>query len=109
MTGQSLVILDAKGNRKPMNKTGRNTKMTEKCNCDKDEKQIRLILVIYEIAINSEALWGTDKDANSKTQDAGEVSETWQLLRIQGRERVRQKEVYEKLVACKMKLVTMMV
>lgn len=32
--------------------------------------------MIYETAINSEAWWGTDKDANSKTQDAGEAGET---------------------------------
>lgn len=41
-----------------MNEKGRNTKMTEKCNCDKDEKQTWLISVIDGIVINSEAQWG---------------------------------------------------
>lgn len=76
-----------------MNKMARNTKMTEKCNCDKDEKQTWLISVFDGIAINSEAQWGSCKDANSRMQDAGEAGETWWLLRIQGWEKVRQKRV----------------
>lgn len=59
-----LVILDMKGKRKPPNKIGRNTKMTEKCNCDKDEKQTWLISGTDGIAINSDTQWSNCKDAN---------------------------------------------
>lgn len=49
-----------------MNKIGRNTKMTEKCNCDKDEKQTWLMSVIDGIEIIQRHSGATGKDADSK-------------------------------------------